>query len=53
MALKRKKRKEKEKQIGEFPGGLVVRTWHLHPWGPSSIPGLRDPTSSCYKAKSK
>ena len=25
---------------GEFPGGLVVRIWHFHRYGPGSIPGL-------------
>ena len=24
---------------GEFPGGLVVRTWHFYCHGPDSIPG--------------
>lgn len=27
--------------LGEFPDGLVVRTWHFHFCGPGSILGLR------------
>ena len=25
--------------VGEFPGALVVRTWHFYCWGPGSVPG--------------
>ena len=27
-------------QTREFPGDLVVKTWHFHHCGPSSVPGL-------------
>ena len=27
------------KEPWEFPGGLVVRIWHFHCYGPGSIPG--------------
>ena len=26
-------------EVGEFRGGLVVRTWHFHCQGPGSVPG--------------
>lgn len=31
---------QKNGEVGTFPGGLVVRIWHFHPCGPSSIPDL-------------
>ena len=52
-AKKKKKRNNKNKkeiplhfrdrkqiiEVGEFRGGLVVRTWHFHCQGPGSVPG--------------
>ena len=41
----REKERWKEKELNqerggrEFPGGLVVRIWCFHCWGPGSIPG--------------
>ena len=29
----------KNKTYRDFPGGLVVRTWNFHCWGPDLIPG--------------
>ena len=32
-------RSQKNKWVGEFPGGPAVRTWHFHCCGLGSIPG--------------
>ena len=44
-----------ETKVGEFPGGLVVRTLRLHCWGPRFNPwwGNEDPTSRTVQQKKK
>ena len=50
-------KKKKRERLREFPGGIGVRTWHLHHCGLGSIPGLRTEiphqAATCYCQKKK